>query len=133
MGMKLSKRSAAAWEVGALNGEPKEKKRGRDSLPRRNIELFFANAWTLQNSHGEWSSERVEVCVFGGDALTETVGALATGSGAESGTGREGWGTEGGGEIWRLVAAVTGERGRVGYSGRECEMQEGDTGSRERI
>jgi hypothetical protein len=39
-------------------------------------------------------------------------------------------GTGRGGGIWRLVAAVADERGRVGYGGRECEMQEGD---RERI
>jgi hypothetical protein len=132
MGTKLSKRSAAAWEVGALNGEPKEKKRGRDSLPRRNIELFslMLGPYRTVMENGAARGWRCEC--LGGNALTETVGALATGSGAESGTGREGWGTEGG-EIWRLVAAVTGERGRVGYSGRECEMQEGDTGSRERI
>jgi hypothetical protein len=66
MGTKLSKLSAAVWEVGARNGEPKEKKRGRDSLPRRNIELFFRRRLDLTEQ--SWRMEQREgggVCVWG--------------------------------------------------------------------
>jgi hypothetical protein len=58
--------------------------------------------------------------------LTGTVGALAARSGAVSPESQAGGECRRSRGRARNVAAVADERGRVGYEGRECEMQEGD-------